>query len=93
MNISTLFSEKITQNNRKWCHGNNDFLQVDHKSMFDFSDYGSAQNRFCGSDLPRIGGIENDHTYTSDSNQLVLWFRSNSDSEVGKGFTLVWVAV
>ena len=62
--------------------------------MFEYSDPGSPQNRFCGADLPNFGGMTpNNPTYTSDSNQLVLWFKSNSDSEVGKGFTLTWMAV
>ena len=66
--------------------------------MFEYSDPGSPQNRFCGSFLPIFGGIlptdENPgFTYTSDSNQLVLWFRSNSDSIVGTGFELKWEAV
>ena len=78
---------------KKWCHGKNDFLQIDHKSMFDYSDYGSAQNRFCGSELPNFRGIANNPTYTSNSSQLVLWFKSNSDSQVGTGFTLTWEAV
>jgi len=77
-----------------WCHGNNDFLQVDGKSMFNYTDIGSAQNRFCGKSLPRIGGIKNppyNHVYISESNQLVLWFKSNLDSIVGKGFQLDWM--
>ena len=75
---------------KKWCHGKNDFLQIDHKSMFEYSDPGSAQNRFCGTGLPNFGGIANNHQYTSESNQLVLWFKSNSDSDVGTGFELNW---
>ena len=58
--------------------------------MFEYSDPGSAQNRFCGTGLPNFGGIANNHQYTSESNQLVLWFKSNSDSDVGTGFELNW---
>ena len=65
--------------------------------MFEYSDPGSAQNRFCGNDLPNFGGMTsnngNNPTYTSDSNQLVLWFKSNSDDIVGSGFELTWEAV
>ena len=32
-----------------WCNGYGDFLQVDHKTMVDYSDIGSKQTRFCGS--------------------------------------------
>ena len=58
--------------------------------MFEYSDPGSPQNRFCGTDLPNFGGIVNNHQYISESNQLVLWFKSNSDSNVGTGFELIW---
>ena len=58
--------------------------------MFDFSDPGSAQNRFCGTDLPRIGGIQNKHFYISEGNQLIIWLKTNSDLKVGTGFQLEW---
>ena len=58
------------------------------------TDIGSAQNRFCGTlDNVNIGGIAGNKAYTSESNQLVLWFKSNKDAEVGTGFTLTWEAV
>ena len=55
------------------------------------TDFGSAQNRFCGNTLPRIGGIENNHIYISEASQLVLWFKTNSDFKVGTGFELDWM--
>ena len=58
--------------------------------MFDFSDPGSAQNRFCGSDLPRIGGIQNKHFYVSEGSQLIIWLKTNSGLKVGTGFQLDW---
>ena len=58
--------------------------------MYDFSDPGSAQNRFCGTDLPRIGGIQNRHFYISEGSQLIIWLRTNSDLIVGTGFQLDW---
>ena len=66
-----------------WCHGNNDFLQVDQKTMFNYTDYGSAQNRFCGTSLPRIGGIDNNNVYVSEENQLILWLKTNGDTNIG----------
>ena len=32
-----------------WCNGYGDFLQLDQKTMIDFNDTGSPQNRYCGS--------------------------------------------
>ena len=58
--------------------------------MFDFSDPGSAQNRFCGTDLPRIGGIQNKHFYISEGSQLIIWLKTNSGLKVGTGFQLDW---
>merc|ERR1711971_25364 len=83
-------TNQIIDEDRKWCHGNNDFLQIDQKTMFDFSDPGSAQNRFCGSDLPRIGGIQNKHFYISEGSQLIIWLKTNSGLKVGNGFQLDW---
>jgi len=37
-----------------WCNGYGDFLQVDHKTMVDYSDIGSKQNRFCGSSTSQL---------------------------------------
>ena len=53
--------------------------------MLNYSDIASAQNRFCGTNNPP--------EYTSDSNLLILWMKSNSDNEVGAGFELNWEAV
>ena len=84
--IFNLFSENdVTAS--AWCHGNNDFLQVDQKTMFNYTDYGSAQNRFCGTSLPRIGGIDNNNVYVSEENQLIIWMKTNGDTNVG-GFHL-----
>ena len=48
LSIVKLFSDKgVTIGT--WCNGYGDFLQVDHKTMVDYSDIGSKQNRFCGS--------------------------------------------
>ena len=66
-----------------WCHGNNDFIQVDQKTMFNYTDHGSAQNRFCGTSLPRIGGIDNNNVYVSEENQLILWLKTNGDTNIG----------
>ena len=65
-----------------WCHGNYDFLQIDQKTMKDYANNESAQNRFCGTSTPPV--------YTSDSNMLILWMKTNSDTTVGTGFTLTW---
>ena len=51
------------------------------------TDYGSAQNRFCGTSLPRIGGIDNNNFYVSEENQLILWLKTNGDTNIG-GFHL-----
>ena len=51
------------------------------------TDYGSAQNRFCGTSLPRIGGIDNNNVYVSEENQLILWLKTNGDTNIG-GFHL-----
>ena len=54
-----------------WCHGNYDFLQIDQKTMKDYANNESAQNRFCGTSTPPV--------YTSDSNMLIIWMKTNSD--------------
>ena len=82
-----------------WCHGLGDYLQVDQKSMYDYKDVGSPQNRFCGTNIPytdvpfkaptRTGGS----CYISDSETLLLQMKTNSDTTVGTGFELNWEEV
>ena len=48
-----------------------------------YTDSGSAQNRFCGTSLPRIGGIDNNNVYVSEENQLILWLKTNGDTNIG----------
>ena len=80
--IFNLFSENEVAASA-WCHGNNDFIQVDQKTMFNYTDHGSAQNRFCGTSLPKIGGIDNNNVYVSEENQLIIWMKTNGDTNVG----------
>ena len=90
--FSNIDKEKITGPNvelqsqrTKWCHGSFDYLQFDRKTMVNYSDISSKQNRFCGQDIPS--------TYISDTNVLILEMRTNNDNMTGKGFKLRWEAV
>ena len=83
------------------CHSNDDFFtkkdddlrareqkpEEKENQKIRATDYGSAQNRFCGTSLPRIGGIDNNHLYVSEENQLILWLKTNGDTNIG-GFHL-----
>ena len=87
-----LDKEKITGTNvepqgqrTNWCHGGFDYLQIDQKTMANYSDISSKQNRFCGEDIPS--------PYVSDTNVLIIQMRTNSDDIRGKGFQLRWEAV
>ena len=84
--------EKITGPNvetlnqrTKWCHGKFDYLQLDKKTMQNYSDISSMQNRLCGQDIPP--------PYISDSNVLIIEMKTNSDNITGRGFQLRWEAV
>ena len=96
--LSIAFNLGIGVTAPEWCHGRGDYLQIDQKSMFDFEDTGSPQNRFCGTDLPyseapfsSIGYTRG--CYVSDSETLLLEMKTNSDTTVGKGFKLTWEEV
>ena len=69
----------------KWCHGHFDYLQLDRKTMTNYSDISSKQNRYCGNNLPP--------PYISDSNVLLIEMRTNGDNITGKGFQLRWESV
>ena len=61
----------------KWCHGNFDYLQLDRKTMSNYSDISSRQNRYCGKNTPP--------PYISDTNVLIIEVKTNGDDIRGKG--------
>ena len=69
----------------KWCHGEFDYLQLDQRTMANYSDVGSKQQRYCGKITPE--------EYVSNTNVLIIEMKTNSDSIRGKGFRLRWEAV
>jgi len=79
----------VTPDVSYWCHGENDFLQIDQKTMRNYTDRGSQQNRFCGAYTSPAFPPE----YTSETNELILWMKTNLDTDVGSGFTLTWTTV
>ena len=69
----------------KWCHSEFDYLQLDHRTMVNYSDVGSKQHRYCGNKIPK--------EFVSETNVLIIDIKTNSDSIRGKGFRLRWEAV
>ena len=69
----------------KWCHGGFDYLQIDQKTMGNYSDISSKQQRFCGTNVPS--------PMTSDTNVLIIEMKTNGDDIRGRGFQLRWEAV
>ena len=59
--------------------------------MKNYKDVNSRQNRFCGgpksdSELERL-------RYISDTNELLIWMKTNNDGRAGDGFELTWMEV
>merc|ERR1712083_596780 len=79
----------------KWCPSDYDFLQFDGKVMKDYADINSRQNRFCGGPADDATSAQeaarlDQLTYISDTNELLIWMKTNNDGKAGEGFTLTW---